>query len=135
MPPIALRILPRTTQQVPFRSFIASRRCFAATSEKDKGAQNSTPGWEGRHGDDHVLHRDKHDAQSAPSHEARQDKAQGKEGSSAISQKDERNSTKKAKEEHPEAPEPIIGMQSGNELKPMHEGCTDFIPERGSKGH
>jgi len=78
----------------------------------DKGKQNSTPEWEGRHGDDHVLNRDDHDAQSAPSNEARRDKEQGKEGSSAISQKDERNSNQKAQEEHPEAPM-VIGMNSG----------------------
>ena len=39
-----------------------------------------------------------------------QQKQQGKEGSQGISGKDEGNFNKKAKEDHPEAPEPVIGM-------------------------
>lgn len=109
----ALASIPRLRAQAPVRTFVAGRRCFAATSEKDKGKQNSTPGWEGRHGDDHVLHRDENDAQSKPSHQARRDKEQGNEGSSAIAQKDVKNANQKAKEDHPEAPGPVIGMNSG----------------------
>lgn len=41
------------------------------------------------------------------------------EGGSATSQSDSRSSTKKAKDEHPEAPDVVIGMQD----------------ERGGKGH
>lgn len=33
-----------------------------------------------------------------------------KEGSQAISRRDEDQSNKKAKRDHPEAPEPVIGM-------------------------
>lgn len=113
MPRVTLSALPQSVRYVPSRSFIAARRNFAQTPENGKGKQNSTPGWEGRHGDDHVLHRDKNDAQGKASNEAREDKEAGKEGSSAISQKDERNSNQKAKEEFPEAPGPIIGMNSG----------------------
>lgn len=113
MSPLSLRIFPQVSRQVPARSFIASRRYFAASSEKDTGTQNSRPGWKGRDGEDHVLHREGNDAQSAPSREARQDKEQGKEGSQAISQKDERDSNKRAKDDHPEAPEPVIGMNAG----------------------
>lgn len=90
-----------------------SRRAYTTTPALLKGNQNATPGWEGRHGDDHVLNRDKMDAQSEPSNQAREDKAAGKEGSTAISQKDERNSAQKTREEFPEAPGPIIGMNSG----------------------
>jgi len=97
---------------------VQPRRPFAST---DKGgeAQDSKPGWEGRKGDDHALHRPALDPQAKESHEARKDHEQGKEGSQAISQKDERQSNKRAKEEHPEAPGPVLGMND----------------ERGSKGH
>jgi hypothetical protein len=36
-------------------------------------------------------------------------KKEGKEGSQGISQKDEGNFNKKAKDDHPEAPTPVIG--------------------------
>lgn len=98
---------------MPERTFIASQRSFTDTRGKLAGSQNSTPGWEGRHGDDHVLRRDGNDAQSAPSLQARREKEAARGGSQAISQKDERDSNKKAKEDHPEAPEPVIGMNSG----------------------
>lgn len=102
-----------TVRSVPVRAFTISQRSFAESPSSGKGGQNNTPGWEGRHGDDHVLHRDGKDAQSKPSLEARSDKAAGKEGSSAISQKDEKNDNQKAKEDHPEAPGPVIGMNDG----------------------
>lgn len=41
------------------------------------------------------------------------------EGGAATSQADERNNTERAKKEHPEAPDVVIGMQD----------------ERGAKGH
>ena len=110
---VVLKSASRTARQVAVPSFVSGQRNFARTSAAFKGNQNATTPWEGRHGDDHVLHRDAQDAQSAPSHEARNDKEQGKEGSTAISQKDERNSNQKAKDENPEAPGPVIGMNSG----------------------
>lgn len=80
--------------------------------DSGSGSQASTPGWGGRPGTDHVLHRDGNDAQSAPSREARRDKETGKEGSGAISQRDERNAKQRAKEEFPEGTD-AIGMNSG----------------------
>ena len=53
------------------------------------------------------------DVQASSSIDARKAKDQGGDGSDAISQKDERNANQKAKEEHPEAPGPVIGMNSG----------------------
>ncbi|KAK5073024.1 hypothetical protein LTS08_004106 [Lithohypha guttulata] len=118
MPRLALTFTPQGFRAVPARTFVTGGRNLASSSSKDKGPQNSTPSWEGRHGDDHVLHRDDLDAQSKPSHQARSEKAQGESGSGAISEKDEKNANQKAKEDHPEAPGPVIGMNS----------------ERGSKG-
>ena len=110
---IILPAVPRTTRHIAVRCFTTGRRSLA--DAQDKGHQNSTPSWEGRHGGDHVLNRDAQDAQSAPSHEARAQKEKGEEGSSAISQKDENNSNKKAQEEHPESPM-VIGMNSGRDF-------------------
>ena len=53
---------------------------------------------------------DGNDVQSQASQSGMQQKEQGKEGSQGISGKDEGNFNKKAKEDHPEAPEPVIGM-------------------------
>lgn len=100
-------------QRIIPASRVLSRRAYTTTPALLKGDQNAKPGWGGRHGDDHVLHRDKMDPQGASSNQAREDKAAGKEGSTAVSEKDERNSAEKAKEEFPEAPGPIIGMNSG----------------------
>ena len=58
----------------------------------------------------HVVNRtDRKDVQAEASHSGMQQKKDGKEGSQGISQKDEGNFNKKAKEDHPEAPEPVIG--------------------------
>lgn len=111
-----LRIIPRSLVRpvttLTTRPFTSSIRSLSESSKNESGSQNSTPGWGGRPGDDHVLHRDGKDAQSAPSKEARNDKAEGKEGSGAISQKDERNANQRAQDDHPEAPM-VIGMNSG----------------------
>jgi hypothetical protein len=110
MPPILPpSILASCRSPRPLGS-LATRRLFASTQAKDKGSQNSTPGWEGRHGDDHAVQRDKHDVQGEAAQEGLKSRAEGKEGSQAISQKDEGSHNKRAKEEHPEAPGPVIGM-------------------------
>ena len=57
-----------------------------------------------------VNRTDANDVQSQASQSGMQQKQQGKEGSQGISGKDEGNFNKKAKEDHPEAPEPVIGM-------------------------
>lgn len=106
--------LPRTLP-LTIRPFSTSllRPSDPSIPRNDQGSESSTPGWSGRPGSDHALHRDGKDAQSAPSQEARRGKQEGEEGSNAVSQKDERNANQRAKEEHPEAPGPVIGMNSG----------------------
>ena len=115
--PIAMpRLLPssllRASRQAQGGSFVSGNRLFASTPAKDSGAQNSRPGWEGRHGDDHVVNRQNKDVQTESSHQAMNDHQDLKEGSQAISRKDEGDNNKRAKEDHPEAPEPVIGMNS-----------------------
>ena len=112
-------VVRRVTQQNTTRPFALAKRSFAGTRSNEKSSENSTPGWKGRTGDDHVLNRDKNDVQGKASNEAREQREKGQEGSGAISQKDENNSTQKAREEHPEAPKgPIIGMQDGKLTTP-----------------
>ena len=55
---------------------------------------------------------DANDVQSAASQSGMDQKRKGEDGSSGISQKDERNSSQRTKEQHPEAPKgPVLGMQ------------------------
>ena len=56
-----------------------------------------------------VNRTDQKDVQSKASQSAMQQKKDGKDGSQGISQKDEGNFNKKAEEDHPEAPKPVIG--------------------------
>ncbi|KAF2758367.1 hypothetical protein EJ05DRAFT_510303 [Pseudovirgaria hyperparasitica] len=74
-------------------------------------------------GKEHVLDKSTHDTHnihSKASAEGQQDRnKQNGTGGSATTGADQRNSTAKAKKDHPEAPDVIIGMQD----------------ERGAKGH
>ena len=110
MPRLVSTSLLSTCRHLQSRPSIAARRLFASTQADDKGSQNSTPGWEGRHGDDHAVKRDRHDVQGDASQEGMKQHQEGKEGSQAISRKDEGSYNKKAEEEHPKAPKPVIGM-------------------------
>ena len=92
------RASPSALCQTPF---ISTRR---------NGSNSST--WEGRKPDEHV--NDRHDTQNVQVSASRQGKADRASGDSAASgatsQKDHGNQNKKAHEEHPEAPGPVIGM-------------------------
>src|SRR4051812_6753737 len=69
-------------------------------------------GWQGREGDEHAVNRDGKDVQSEQAHEAMKKHESLEEGSSAISRKDEGNNNKRAEKDNPEAPKPVIGMNS-----------------------
>ena len=56
------------------------------------------------------MKREGYDAQSDNAQKAMKDREKGKEGSQAISQKDEGSHNKRAEQEKPEAPKPVIGM-------------------------
>lgn len=69
--------------------------------------------WEGRQPEEHVTNqKDELNIQSSASKAGRQERATGggSEQSSATSEKDHGDQNKKAKEDHPEAPGPVIGM-------------------------
>lgn len=119
---LSRRVLPSTRTTL---NPTGTLRTFSWTDISGKGAQNSRPGWEGRQGDpnhklgdDHAVNRDGLDAQSKESQaglKGREDAEKGNHDSShgqGVSRKDENNSAQKAKEEFPEAPGPIIGMNS-----------------------
>ncbi|EXJ69415.1 uncharacterized protein A1O5_07451 [Cladophialophora psammophila CBS 110553] len=82
----------------------------SADSKASTPAHDSLPGWGGRHGRDHAVKRPAHDVQAETSQQGMKDHEEMKEGSDAISRRDERGNNKRAKEEHPKAPEPVIGM-------------------------
>jgi hypothetical protein len=56
------------------------------------------------------VERDRHDVQGDASQEGMKAHSEGKEGSQAISRKDEGDNNKRAGEDKPEAPKPVIGM-------------------------
>lgn len=92
------------------RAFKLSR-CLATSSVRLKGAD--TPGWEGRKPDDHVtITEDELDIQSGASKSGRRQRAEESHPSSAATEKDSRNDNEQAKKDHPEAPGPVIGMNS-----------------------
>jgi hypothetical protein len=58
------------------------------------------------------------------------DHEQLKEGSQAISRRDESQGNKKAKQDHPEAPEPVIGMnEERGSVSNLH---TTLLPGGGA---
>ncbi|KIX05436.1 uncharacterized protein Z518_06308 [Rhinocladiella mackenziei CBS 650.93] len=78
----------------------------------------SKPGWTGHTTHDHAVNRSRHDAHDVQAEASRHGMAEynkhhteeERSGSDAISRKDEKQSNRRAKEENPEAPEPVIGM-------------------------
>ncbi len=78
-------------------------------SKAETSAHDSGPGWSGREGRDHAVKRPAYDVQSESAQQGIEDAQEGKEGSDAISRKDERNMNKKGQEEFPESPM-VIGM-------------------------
>jgi hypothetical protein len=56
------------------------------------------------------VKRDRLNVQGDASQEGMKQRQEGQEGSQAISGKDEGSNNKRAKEDRPEAPEPVIGM-------------------------
>ncbi|KAL9108222.1 MAG: hypothetical protein Q9227_006960 [Pyrenula ochraceoflavens] len=66
--------------------------------------------WTGRKVEDHAVNRDGKDVQSEQSKQSMREKEQGKTDHSHGLGQTSGGQNKKAKQEHPEAPEPVIGM-------------------------
>lgn len=92
--------------------FLVNRRLFSSSFRVCRAdSHDGPPGWGGRSAKDHAVNRtDQLDVQADSSQESMKQREKGEEGSQGISQKDERNNNQRAKEEHPEAPGPVLGM-------------------------
>ncbi|OCT48446.1 hypothetical protein CLCR_04425 [Cladophialophora carrionii] len=121
LPSAALRQHPRLLSVSRPLSSTDGGQHSEPSSTDDKSttrAQDTGPGWGGREGRDHAVKRPPYDVHAETAQEGMKEHEQGKEGSDAISRKDERKNQQKAKEEFPESPV-VIGMNE----------------ERGSKDH
>lgn len=68
-------------------------------------------GWAGRQPEEHVTEtQDELNVHSKASKSGKQERTSSTEQSSATNEKDYGNQNKKTKEEHPEAPGPVLGM-------------------------
>lgn len=96
----------------PFRAcVIPHSRTLSTTAPR---FSKDTTQWDGRHGDEHVLNRDDElDVQSAASKSGKRQRAEGSHADSAATETDSRGDNAQAKKDHPEAPGPVIGMNSG----------------------
>lgn len=87
-------------------------RSLSTTTTRRANDSDATSGWKGRSGDEHAVNRDGKDVQSEQAHKAMKKHDSLEEGSQAISRKDEGNNNKRAEKDNPEAPKPVIGMNS-----------------------
>lgn len=102
------RILTQLRQPLLFQS---TRRLASGSQNPNEASHDSGPGWKGRPTDDHAVNRDSGlDVQSDAAHSGMKQHEKGEEGSQGLSRKDEGNNNQKAKEDHPEAPGPVLGM-------------------------
>ena len=82
-----------------------------SSSKSDNTDHASIPGWKGRTPDDHAVHRkDRLDVQSDASQSGMEEHQTGESGSQGLNRKDDGQYNKKAEKDHPEAPQPVIGM-------------------------
>lgn len=115
MPRVPLPQLTLLTHRPPnHRTLISSRSLLASSpkSTKPSGTSvNTGPGFSGRGSNDHAVNRTEQlDPQAKASQSGMEQRGKGQEGSQALSEKDEGGFNKKAEEEHPEAPAPVLGM-------------------------
>lgn len=104
------QMMPFTAASLP-RRISQHQTLLAVVSRRRVSSSGSARAWTGKSKEEHVVHRkDELDVQSEASQSGMRLKEEGKEGSQAISQKDEGSHAKKAKQDYPEAPEPILGM-------------------------
>lgn len=98
-----------TTSRLSATSFSHALRASAIPTRHYAGL---TSDWEGRQPSEHTTNRDDDaNVEVSASKSGAAERAAGSEGnSSATAQEDKGNHNKKAKEDHPEAPKPVIGM-------------------------
>ncbi|KAI9813403.1 MAG: hypothetical protein M1827_004077 [Pycnora praestabilis] len=117
-PSLTRTVIQTTRPKTPPSSLNLNSRSISSTSPR-----TADFGWSGRQADEHLNDRqgkqDELDVQSNSSGTAKRQKADGKEGGSAVSEDDPGNNNERAQKDHPEAPGPVIGMND----------------ERGGAGH
>ena len=107
---VALRRLAHFSPTAHISSPSYNLRRFSSSKPSDTD-HASTPGWKGRTPDDHAVHRkDRLDIQSDASQSGMKEHQTGESGSQALNRRDDGQYNKKAEEDHPEAPQPVIGM-------------------------
>ncbi|KAK8209236.1 hypothetical protein IWZ01DRAFT_483169 [Phyllosticta capitalensis] len=110
---------PSLLARRPRFNTLPTRRPFSTTPTQLDEARKDEAGKRPIHREDaHVLKKDGYDVQSENAKRGKADHDAGT-GGNATARRDETQSTRRAKEEHPEAPDVVIGMQD----------------ERGQKGH
>src|SRR3954454_1618128 len=98
--------MPRLTVTFPLHTRSKLLRPFSYRAPAQTVAQRAGERPKG----DHIVDRtDANNVQSEAAQSAMKEKKEGEEGSQSISQKDEGKFNKKAKENHREAPTPVIG--------------------------
>lgn len=102
MPSITLRIARLTTTSNPIRIGPAS---VPTTLHR------FSAGWTGRQPEEHVTEtQDELNVHSKASKSGKQERTSSTEQGSATNERDYGNQNRKAKEENPEAPGPVLGM-------------------------
>lgn len=92
-------------------SHLFLRRLPARTLHRTLTTTPRLQAWKGSSGEDHITNsKDELDVHSAAAKSGKRDRAEDNKQSSAASERDSRNDNKRAKEDHPEAPGPVIGM-------------------------
>lgn len=95
----------------PFRALARPQSRLLSTTPARRSTDTNK--WDGRHGDEHVLNRDDElDIQSGASKSGKRERVEEDHPSSATTEKDTGNNNEQAKKDHPEAPGPVIGMNS-----------------------
>ncbi|KAK7529638.1 uncharacterized protein J3D65DRAFT_174010 [Phyllosticta citribraziliensis] len=93
---------------------VVPRRCFAAAArslEEDDARKDEAGKRQNQRDDDaHPLDKDGYDVQSENAQKRQREHHAGT-GGNATARRDELHSTERAKKEHPEAPDVVIGMQ------------------------
>lgn len=110
--PTATSILVPTIRKTPSTLLSCTTTTTTTTVNTLTLPRFASASWKGRQPEEHVTNRkDGLDIQSDASKSGEQERAgDGSVQSSAASEKDHGDQNKKAKEDHPEAPGPVIGM-------------------------
>ncbi|MCJ1481313.1 hypothetical protein MMC06_001470 [Schaereria dolodes] len=96
------------SRQIP-HTHVASTRLLSISTRSNK--EHNEPDWSGRKAEEHVTNRgDELDIHASASKSGKGARASDSGNSSATSEKDNKSDNQRAKQDHPEAPGPVLGM-------------------------